>query len=572
MSGVGVIRRLLDLMMTARLKCRAAIAGCLGVEGAGIALAILGPYVLKVLVDDLSARRTPLASLLIYVGLFVVAWSATTILGPVRNFFSATINTRLVRELSAGALAGQLGDGRWRTLDSGRAQGLLERLPYSLAIVVDGLIWRTAPLAIQLLISLAVIVRVMSWTYVLGFAGLAAGFVAVSWYGISRQVVVSHAYNERLAQSGELVGDILKNARRVVANGAVAYEVSSVRASFDERERTEKTMNGALVRLSALQWIVMVGALFAVLLMAGLDVIRGHITAGDFVLVQAYAIRLVMPLSSVSFVLSQSAAALAAVGDILASQGVPSEEAKYPVERKALAVRLEGLSFSYGPGRGAINDVTVDFPAGSVTAIVGANGSGKSTLAQLIAGLLTPAAGRILLGNRAWAQTEDNLPRHVLYVPQRTSLFNRELRANLLYPPCRHDEADALNILRSWNFQDGDRPIEPGLKVGDGGSALSGGQAQKLELARLLGIRKPCLILDESTSALDPNSEAKVIYDLRQAMGVSTTLIMVTHRVSLAEQADQVVWMNGGLVGAIGAHGDLLQFESYKNLWNIDID
>lgn len=575
MSGVGVIRRLLDLMVSARLKCRVGISVCLGLEAVGIMLAILGPYVLKVLVDQLGKGGTPTAALLFYVGLFVVAWTAPTILGPIRNAYSSTINTRLARELSVGAMAGNLSNGRWRKTDSGRVQGLLERLPYSLAIVVDGLIWRTAPLVIQLMFSLVVIVHIMSWTYVAGFAALAIGFVAVSWFGISQQVSISRAYNERLAATGELIGDILKNARRVVANGASEFEIAGVGASFDDRERTETLMNGSLIRLSGLQWLVVVAALFVVMLMAGFDVLNDRITAGDFVLVQAYAIRLIIPLSTVAFVLSQSAAALAAVDDILDMQGTSATEpTDYRPDRKAVSIGLEGVSFSYGPNLGGVTDITLDFPAASFTAIVGANGSGKSTLAQLIAGLLTPAEGHIRVGTKVVSDLsgESEIARQVLYVPQRTSLFNRDLRANLLYPPCVHDEAAALAILRSWAFQEPDRPINPDLNVGEGGSALSGGQAQKLELARVMGISKSCLVLDESTSALDPQSEARVIADLRRAVGINTTLILVTHRVTVALEADQVVWLRDGRIGEIGAHGDLLKNPAYSELWAINAE
>jgi ATP-binding cassette, subfamily B, bacterial len=572
MTGVGVVRRLIGLMGSAGLKCRVAIGACLALEGVDIGLAILGPYVLKVLVDQLGQSGTPAVALFVNVVLFVVAWTATTILAPVRNAFSSTINTRLAKELSSGALAGILSDGRWRNADSGRVQGLFERLPYSLAIVVDGLIWRTAPLAVQLLISLAVILHILSWTYVAGFAVLAVGFVAVGWFGISRQVTIARLYNDRLAASGELLGDILKNARRVVANGATGHELGNVTASFDDRERTEDLMNGSLVRLSGLQWLVMAAALLVVVLMAGIDVLHGRITAGDFVLVQAYAIRLIIPLSTVAFVLSQSAGALAAVGDILDMQGAPpTEPAEGRLERKALCIRLENVSFSYGPNLGGLSNITLDFPAASFTAIVGANGSGKSTLAQVIAGLLKPVAGHVQVGSNPASELSSGreIPRQVLYVPQRTALFNRDLRANLLYPPCVHDEATALEILRSWGFQETVRPVDPDFRVGEGGSALSGGQAQKLELARLMGVSRPCLVLDESTSALDPQSEALVIADLRRALSVSSTLILVTHRLAIAKDADQVVWLHDGRLVGVGAHSELLEHAAYRRLWAI---
>jgi ABC-type bacteriocin/lantibiotic exporter with double-glycine peptidase domain len=320
-----------------------------------------------------------------------------------------------------------------------------------------------------------------------------------------------------------------------------------------------------------MQWTVMLLALGVIVSMAVADCIAGRLTSGDFVLLQAYAFRLVLPLSTVAFILSQSAAALASVGDVLQLVAdLPSgADAGWPCQ-KAMPVVIEQVSYSYGPGLRGLEDVTVEFPAGSHSVIVGANGSGKSTLAQLIAGSLSPAAGRVRVGGERPDQMSDaQRARLVLYVPQRASLFNRDLRANLLYPPANQGEEEALRWLENWSFHDGGRPVDPSLSVGEAGSALSGGQAQKLELARLMGVRVPCLILDESTSALDPRSEARIIADLRRAIGLTTTLIFVSHRVAMAETADQVIWMRAGRVAGVGGHADLLADEAYRALWGM---
>ncbi|OYX04065.1 MAG: hypothetical protein B7Z12_07905 [Caulobacter vibrioides] len=449
-------------------------------------------------------------------------------------------------------------------------QGLLERMPYSLGVVLDGLIWRTGPLVLQLALSLAVIGQMMGAGYVVGFLALAVGFVGVSWLGFQRQIRVARVHNENLAQSSQRLGDVLKNARRVVSNGAIPHEVKGVEETFDLRERSEAGVNGSLSQLSGMQWLVMALALGAVMAMGGRDVLLGRITTGDFVLLQAYAIRLSLPLSTVAFVLSQSASALATLSEVLGLQGSVPAPILPPRQPKPATVTVDGVSFSYGPGRAQLQDISVDFPAGSISVIVGANGSGKSTLAQLIAGQLVPDHGRIFAyTGRSATDCPTAAAGSVLYIPQRTSLFNRTLRSNLLYPPTQLRDTDALVHLQAWGFQSDGRAIDLDLPVGEGGSALSGGQVQKVELARLLGMRASCLILDEATSALDPVSEGRVMADLVATHGSRTTLIFVSHRVEMAERADQVVWMDGGRVMAVGSHSDLIQRREYRQLWNL---
>jgi len=563
------------MILSARLGCRREVAACIGLEAAGIGLATLGPYVLKVLVDRLGAgpRGAPLLTL--YVGLFVVTWTGSSVLSGLRNVFSSRVTSRIVASLSKGAVSGLLSTARWRSMDSGRMQGLLERLPYNLNVVVDGLVWRVAPLSIQLGLSLAVIVHLTSWRYLVALLALALGYVAASWYGIAAQSRTVRDYNQSVAQAGALVGDILKNARRVVANGAVAFEVAGMEGGYAAREGSEAAMNGSLVRLTVMQWAVVATSLFYLLLVAGVDALHGRISTGDFVLLQAYAIRLVIPLSAVGFVLSQSAGALASIGEVLdlqAGNAGPPTSTSLPRSDRPADVRLEHVSFSYGPGGGAVTNISAHFPPGSFSVIVGRNGSGKSTLAQLMAGLLSPSDGRVIVDGVDLADMPNSERHmHVLYVPQRASLFNRSLRLNLLYPPAGRSEVDILGWLQCWDFRDDGHPIDMDAIVGEAGDRLSGGQAQKLEMARLMSVRSPCLVLDESTSALDPASELRVVQDLRRERGLTTTLIFVAHRIALAAAADQVLWMRAGCLAAVGGHDELMSnFPGYKALWSHD--
>jgi ATP-binding cassette subfamily B protein len=572
LRGRNTFARLIDVVGQPALKCRVDILACLLLEGLGIGLATGGPYLLKVLVDGLAGPRPFLWHLEALVGAFVVTWTGGSLLSSWRNIYSTRINARITKSLTVSAMAGYLNDGRWRVIDSDKVNGLIERLPYSLLVVLDGLVWRTLPLILQLALSLTVIGRLMSWQYVMFFAVLAGLFVVVSWVGLGRQMIVAGRYNDAVATSGALVGDILKNARRVVSNGATQFELSHVEVAYVEREAREVGFAWSMVQLSGAQWAVIGLSLLVLLGFAVDDATRGGLTTGDFILLQAYAIRILAPLAGVGFVLSQTTTAVLNIGEVLDLRGEvrdPSSEVEEGHPVKPAHVEVRDLTFRYADGRGGINGVSVDFLPGSFSVIVGKNGSGKSTLAQLIAGILSPSQGEVTIGGKPLSDiAECDRFRHVLYVPQRTTLLNRDLRSSLLYPPACHSEDYAVRLLREWNFYDGDRQIELDRNVGSQGDSLSGGQLQKLELARLMGIRVPCLILDESTSALDPSSEERIVAQYRCAMASTTTLILVTHRIEIAEAADQVVWVDAGRLVAVEGHGDLMENQrAYRSLW-----
>jgi ABC-type bacteriocin/lantibiotic exporter with double-glycine peptidase domain len=146
--------------------------------------------------------------------------------------------------------------------------------------------------------------------------------------------------------------------------------------------------------------------------------------------------------------------------------------------------------------------------------------------------------------------------------------LNRSLLTNALYPPSTQSEAELLELLSAWHFYSPDRPIDLSISAGEQGERLSGGQRQKLELARISRVRVPAIILDESTSALDPASEADIIQSLRYQFDGKTTLVLITHRKTLAEMADQVLFMKNGALMRAGRHEQLLQDSAaYARLW-----
>ena len=572
--SVNILYDMVRLMCTASLRSRGDIAVGVVFELTGIGLSVAVPFVLKCIIDSLAFKGnaiSPSLAVIILVTVFVAALCGGAIVSTARMAFTARVIDRLTMALSARALRSRLPAAlQSRDGNSSHILGLLERLPFSLNIVCEGLIWRTGPMVLQLFACLAVIAKLIELRYVLVLSAMLVGYVAATWYGAVRQRFFASRLNTAAGAVSQSVGDVLRNARRVVVNGAIDAEVERVSGKFVEKRDANGRMWWSLVRLAGLQYGVLGIGLVLLLAMGAADVAAGRMTVGGFVLLEAYALRLTTPLSSFGFTLSQAGVSLANLGEVLElAPGSDVSSEGRPANAGPARLSFETVSFTYGPGMPGIQDVSFDLEPGTFNVIVGPNGSGKSTLGQVLAGILAPSQGEVLVDRRPVSDTPGfERHRRIMYIPQFIGLFDRSLGENVLYPPATQSLAEIRTLLAEWQFSEAGREIDFGAVVGEQGERLSGGQIQKLELARLAGVRVPAIVLDESTSSLDPASEEKVLEDLMQRFANRTTVVMITHRPGLAERADQVLFMTAGRLVDAGRHGDLLLRNSdYSNLW-----
>jgi ABC-type multidrug transport system fused ATPase/permease subunit len=569
-ATLSILGRIAREMVGSELQChRVAIGAAL--ELLGIALGIGGPITLKMLIDGLGGGALGSVQIILYIAAFAFSWSGATICSTARIVYSTRIIDQVTGTLAEDALRTALpAAATTRDADSGQTLGLIERLPFSLYIVADGLIWRAVPLVVQVLATAAVMAALVPARYLIALSLILAAYVVTTRIGAKYHREVSKAANEAMGQVSRNNGDILRNARRVVFNGALEREMGGVARRYYDRGRSTQKVTASLVGLSVIQYGTLSLGLFGVLLLAGYDVIRHVLTVGDMVLIQSFTLRLVVPLGGFAFVVSQASTALANLREVL-SLTDEVDDAPWPIRfaTGAGAVELEDVSFSYGPGLAGLSGITAKIEPGSLTAIVGPNGSGKSTLAQLIAGILQPSAGAVWVDGVSMA-TIPPRARHqwALYVPQFIGLFNRSLGSNMTYPPTGFSLEELADILKRWHFQEDGRELDFDAMVGEQGERLSGGQMQKLELARVSGVYVPVVILDESTSALDPASEQTVVAELRERFGGNRTFIMITHHESVAEVADNVLFVKDGRLVRQGRHVELLaDSAAYRKLW-----
>jgi ABC-type multidrug transport system fused ATPase/permease subunit len=539
-------------------------------DALGLGLATSAPYLLKRAVDQLGhASALQLSGL---VSGFVLCWTAPSVVSALKAPKTAHLVDRLYRRMGQTLLYRQLPRlATGEEPESGRLASALERLPFSLSTIIDGLIWRTLPILGQLLVSLLALALTLPPRYAALLGLTVIAYAAVSYRGAGRHAAQIQAFNASTSRLSIDLADVLRNAERILCNGTLASEIAGLQMAAGERVRAQAALARSVLLSASLQFITLAVGLSLVLILAGLDVSAGRLRIGDFVLLQAFALRLALPIGGLVLVVRQAAVALANVDEVLSLGeddrldriGGLHEPAALDAMSAALAV--DNVSFAFPTGAG-VTDVSVTLRSPQLVALVGPNGSGKSTLARLITGILKPTKGAIHVGGVPLSTiAADRRAGTVLYVPQFISLFNRSIGANGRYPPAELT-SDALEArLQAWRFNE-TKPVDLSVLAGEQGAQLSGGQVQKLELARLCAVETSILVLDESTSALDQRSEAEAIAALR-ARRAGRLTILVTHREAIAAGADQVIFMQAGRIAAMGTHSALMRLASYRNLW-----
>jgi len=545
-TSFEVIRRLVAIIGRSSLGVRRDAACAIGIELANVALGVSAPVLLKLAVDALTVGTVPFGLVVLFVSGFVIACTGTNATTALKHTFTIRIIDNLARRIALDAVRSQLPFlARKREGDSARLQGVMERLPFSLQIVIDGLLWHAGPLVVQTFISLAIAAALVPLRYVAMMAIVLGAYLVVTRHGAARFQDAARDANEAAAMQAQTLGDILRNARRVVFNGNLAAELDTIGEALAQRRSANERVSRLIAATATLQSAILAAGLSALLILTAADVSAGRLTVGDFVLLQAYAFRLAVPLGGFGYIIRQAGVSIANIGEALELGGENPDEPQrpLPVPTGPAAIELDDVGFRYGD-EWVLRGASAQIAPGAFVVLVGPNGSGKSTLAQIIAGLIEPDEGAVRINGRPLREiAPEERHRLVLYTPQNIGLFNRTLRENALYPPTRASEAELAALLADWGFYDSGRPIDLDLVVGEHGARLSGGQTQKLELARLLGVTAPVVILDETTSALDQTSEVRAIRTLRERYRGSSTLILITHRVGMVLQADTVLFL-----------------------------
>jgi ATP-binding cassette subfamily B protein len=310
--------------------------------------------------------------------------------------------------------------------------------------------------------------------------------------------------------------------------------------------------------------------------MAANAVQAGTMSVGDFVIVNAYMIQITMPLNFLGTVYREIRQSLVDMGDMFDLLDQPAEIKDAPNAKDLTVtgghVRLKDVHFGYDPARPILQGVDIDVPAGQTVAIVGPSGSGKSTIGRLLFRFYDVGQGSLNIDDQDLRDvTQTSLHRAIGVVPQDTVLFNDTIYYNIAYGRDHATRAEVEQAAKDAQIHDFimSLPEEYQTQVGERGLKLSGGEKQRVGIARTLLKNPPILLLDEATSALDTETEHEIQDALARA-GEGRTVITIAHRLSTIADADRIIVLEKGLVVEDGKHDDLLaQNGRYHALWSM---
>ena len=460
------------------------------------------------------------------------------------------------------------------TRRTGGLSRIIERGVKGVDFLLRYLVFSIGPLALELvLLSVFLLWKLDLW-YVLVLFSTIAVYVWFTFKVTEYRVKLRREMNEQDTDAAQKAIDSLLNFETVKYFGAEAREAKRYDAAMAGYEAAALKTSYSLAALNFGQALLITAGLTIVMVMAGLQVRAGVLTVGDFVMVNAVMIQITMPLNFLGTVYREIRQALVDMGQMfdLLEQPIEITTKHGAPDLKVTggSISLRNIAFSYEADRQILRDVSLEIPAGQTVAIVGSSGSGKSTIGRLLFRFYDVTGGALSIDNQDVRDvTQSSLQNAIGVVPQDTVLFNDTIFYNIAYGRDGASCADVEQAARDAQIHAfiQSLPEGYGTVVGERGLKLSGGEKQRVGIARTLLKNPPILLLDEATSALDSETEHEIQGALAQA-GLGRTVIVIAHRLSTVAEADMIVVLENGVVVETGRHEALLaKAGRYYDLW-----
>ncbi|HAR83247.1 MULTISPECIES: ABCB family ABC transporter ATP-binding protein/permease [Sulfitobacter] len=460
------------------------------------------------------------------------------------------------------------------TRKTGGLSRIIERGVKGVEFLLRFLLFSIGPLILELLL-VGIILTVLFDAWYLLIVTVTIGLYVWFTFAVTEwRVKLRRQMNDRDTDANQKAIDSLLNYETVKYFVAEQREAQRYDAAMAGYEEAAIKTNYSLAFLNFGQSLLITCGLVGVMILAAIGVQNGDLTVGDFVMVNAYMVQLTVPLNFLGTVYREIRQALVDMGQMFTLLDQPAEISDKP-DAPALQVfggrvTLDNVRFGYDDDREILKGVSIEAAPGEMVAIVGSTGSGKSTIGRLLFRFYDVQGGAVRVdGQDVRDVTQDSLHRAIGVVPQDTVLFNDTIGYNIAYGRDNATQEDIEAAAKSAQIHDFIQRLPHGYEtaVGERGLKLSGGEKQRVGIARTLLKNPPILLLDEATSALDSETEHEIQDALRQA-GKGRTVLTIAHRLSTVAEADRIVVLEQGEVVEQGTHDDLLARNGrYAQLW-----